>query len=786
MEQRSSKSFVQGHALIVGVGADLPNTVNDAVGLADILKDPARCAYPPDQIHLLTGEGAIRAAILSAFDALAQSTNSQSTIVVYFSGHGYRVTSPVGEFYYLLPYGYDLTQLPQTTISGAEFTGRLRAIPAQKLLVLLDCCHAGGVGEAKAPGLQLTKSPLPFETQSLLAQGSGTVLIASSQEDELSFVGRPYSAFTLALIEALCGVGVAKKDGYVRVADLALHTREVVPWRTDGRQHPILHFEQADNFVLAHYAGGDTRFRGSPFVFVHVEPFELPDEADPTLFPPAHLMPKLEPIQRAIEQVLPSVQPEQDQSCFQHVDQIVEYLAHFVELLPPDCQLNELETFTLVAAAYLHDIGRHFPQPERTLAFKRRMAAINAHTPEQVAELVNEYHHELSWEWIKNSLAGDGIYPSLGLTSADPVSEIALVCLGHRDADLGDARYRASGMGPQRIRPALLAALLSVADMLALASPKPGVEDLKQSEEPLETQVFDWLSYYLDRISVQGGHIRFHYQLPADDYSLSVRVLLSGPIQLRLREIREVLSENGVLIALDSSVASGPVREMPPEVLAHAQKLAYQRLTSVIGILGKPSKPRLVYHFTGLRGRPTLKWRSIEGAERYQCQLFDMGQNLLAQWERNVPEITLPKDLVEPEVQYEWITYAYRGKRRLRDWEGGIFWLLDEQTAHRVDRQVTWYEALTPFEHQLMQGRILANYGLYEEASSAYQTVVEQGTDMTQLQARQELIELYEDISRQLNRLDRPSRADRYLDAALTLAKELRSRIDREQLEIGK
>ena len=284
-EERTKGGFDQGHALVVGVGADLPNTVDDAIGLADILKDPARCAYPPDQVHLLTGEEATRDAILSALDTLSnlpvsQSTNlptyqspnlpiSQSTILIYFSGHGYQVASPTGEFYYLLPYGYDLNRLYQTAISGAEFTGRLRDIPAQKLLVLLDCCHAGGVGEAKAPGLQLAKSPLPPEAHSLLAEGSGRVLVASSREDELSFAGKPYSAFTLALTEALCGAGVAKKDGYVRVADLALHAREVVPGRTRGRQHPILHFEQADNFALAYYAGGETQPKEVPFT---VEP----------------------------------------------------------------------------------------------------------------------------------------------------------------------------------------------------------------------------------------------------------------------------------------------------------------------------------------------------------------------------------------------------------------------------------------------------------------------------------------------------------------------------------
>lgn len=30
-------------------------------------------------------------------------------------------------------------------------------------------------------------------------------------------------------------------------------------------QHPILNFEQADNFILAYYAGGDTEPKGLPF-----------------------------------------------------------------------------------------------------------------------------------------------------------------------------------------------------------------------------------------------------------------------------------------------------------------------------------------------------------------------------------------------------------------------------------------------------------------------------------------------------------------------------------------
>lgn len=51
-----SHEFSSGHALVVGVGADLANTVDDALGLAGILKDPQHCAYPPAQVQVLTGE----------------------------------------------------------------------------------------------------------------------------------------------------------------------------------------------------------------------------------------------------------------------------------------------------------------------------------------------------------------------------------------------------------------------------------------------------------------------------------------------------------------------------------------------------------------------------------------------------------------------------------------------------------------------------------------------------------------------------------------------------------
>jgi hypothetical protein len=265
-------TFTPGHALLVGVGADLPNTVDDAKGIADLLLDPDRCAYPKEQVTLLTAEGASRNPILAALDAFVQRVGPDDTAIVYFSGHGYRVKTAIGAHYYLMPYGYDASNLTETAISGAEFVERLRRLAARKLLLLLDCCHAGGLDDTKVAGVELSKAPMPAEAQSLLAAGQGRIAIASSKAEELSYAGKPYSAFTLALAEALCGVGVAESDGYVRVMDLVLHARQMVPRRTGEKQHPITNeFTNADNFVVAYYAGGETAAKGLPFPVEEIE-----------------------------------------------------------------------------------------------------------------------------------------------------------------------------------------------------------------------------------------------------------------------------------------------------------------------------------------------------------------------------------------------------------------------------------------------------------------------------------------------------------------------------------
>lgn len=66
--------FEHAHALIIGVGADLPNTEIDAKGLVTVLTAQDRCAYPKDRVQPLLGPQATRENILTALRELSQKS----------------------------------------------------------------------------------------------------------------------------------------------------------------------------------------------------------------------------------------------------------------------------------------------------------------------------------------------------------------------------------------------------------------------------------------------------------------------------------------------------------------------------------------------------------------------------------------------------------------------------------------------------------------------------------------------------------------------------------------
>jgi hypothetical protein len=256
----------ESHALLIGVGdyshsrfANLPATVGDAQAITAILTDAALCAYPSASVHVLTGEQATTANIRATLKALAESTTPKSTVFIYFSGHGGRALENGAWRTYLCPHEADPDDLAHTAIPGDEFSTLLAAIPAQKMLVILDACHAGGSANLKATdGTMIWKAGLPDDYYEALGQGSGRVVIASSKEDQYSYVRKEgdLSLFTWHLREALSGKAAVRGDGLIHVLDVFHYVNEAVQ-ADEPKQVPILKVKDLDlNFPIALDRGG--------------------------------------------------------------------------------------------------------------------------------------------------------------------------------------------------------------------------------------------------------------------------------------------------------------------------------------------------------------------------------------------------------------------------------------------------------------------------------------------------------------------------------------------------
>ena len=263
MHHRSElKASLDGfQALLIGVGdyehqgfANLPATIRDVQTVADLLADPERCGYPPAHIQTIIGLDANADNIRAATEALAQSATPQSTVFFYFSGHGGRSLENGQWRTYLCPREADPDDLSNTAISGDEFNAALAAIPARRLLVVLDACHAGGSAELKAAdGTTIWKSGLPEDYYEALIQGSGRVVIASSKAEQYSHV-RPQgdlSLFTYHLRDALHGKAAVRGDGLIHVLDVFHYVNEAVQ-ADEPEQTPILKAKDLDlNFPIA-------------------------------------------------------------------------------------------------------------------------------------------------------------------------------------------------------------------------------------------------------------------------------------------------------------------------------------------------------------------------------------------------------------------------------------------------------------------------------------------------------------------------------------------------------
>jgi uncharacterized caspase-like protein len=272
-----TKAFNHGYALLIGVGESaysklsLPVTVKDTQSLYAALIDSELCAYPSDENHIrvLNDDKATRSAILDGLKWLKTKTeaDTDATALIYYSGHGWLETS--NNHYYLLQHDIDPFNIPGSALSSEDFTNALRQIQSDRVLVLLDCCHAAGMATSKEDEAAPPKLPPgfvdvpPSESKGLidaLKQGKGRVVFTSSRGEQKSWIrDQSNSIYTYHFLEALHGAANKPGDTEVRVSNLMHHLGRAVPESAkkihNAEQNPWFDMGSED-FVIAKLRGG--------------------------------------------------------------------------------------------------------------------------------------------------------------------------------------------------------------------------------------------------------------------------------------------------------------------------------------------------------------------------------------------------------------------------------------------------------------------------------------------------------------------------------------------------
>ncbi|MDM4767836.1 caspase family protein [Pelomonas sp. SE-A7] len=229
--------------LSVGVNAyrnsqlNLSFSVPDARGVANTFKALGRKLFADIAVSELYDGQATRAGILAQLADFSAS-KPEDVVVVYLAGHG----ETLGDDWYFIP--HEVTQPEQADklrsegLSSQELSRAIKAIPARKVVVLIDACKSGAA-IASFRGLEERR------LLSQLSRSTGTHLIAATNKEQLAaeLLNLGHGVFTYTLLEGLSGKAAAGGPD-VTARKLMVYVEQTLPelskrYRTE-EQFPVV------------------------------------------------------------------------------------------------------------------------------------------------------------------------------------------------------------------------------------------------------------------------------------------------------------------------------------------------------------------------------------------------------------------------------------------------------------------------------------------------------------------------------------------------------------------
>ena len=248
-----------GWALLVGVGAyrdvegftigRLKAPAKDVAALRDFLTDSSFGAFPAGNVRTLVDAEATKKNILYALADLRDRAAPEDLVLFYFSGHGYRPSSDGdhGAPAYILPYIDSARALSSPSIGCINYddiTDIVQSMDAEKVVVFLDACHAGGI---KPGGSKEILGNAYDRFWSEWDNARGHALLLSSDQSQKSWEEPDGSVFTKFLIRGLKGEADENNNAIVGFEELARYLEREVPLYTrekfGQRQNPTRRYD---------------------------------------------------------------------------------------------------------------------------------------------------------------------------------------------------------------------------------------------------------------------------------------------------------------------------------------------------------------------------------------------------------------------------------------------------------------------------------------------------------------------------------------------------------------
>jgi Tfp pilus assembly protein PilF len=256
MVVRPTRSPGNVWALFIGVNryphlsgaSSLHYAASDTQHLYDLMCDPSRGGIDPTHAFLLHDnreadeEKPTRANIARRIEEMRKLIQPTDTVLFFFSGHG----AVRGGNTYLLTRDADPARLEETALSRTALNDMPGSLPARRIILFLDGCHAAGV-EGDATGANpLAGQPYRRLLHELSRQ---QLLFASCEADQLAYddlLGLEGSVFGHYFAEGLAGRADANKDGVVTLNEVVDYVEsEVRGWcratlaEDDKPQRPV-------------------------------------------------------------------------------------------------------------------------------------------------------------------------------------------------------------------------------------------------------------------------------------------------------------------------------------------------------------------------------------------------------------------------------------------------------------------------------------------------------------------------------------------------------------------